>query len=439
MGSASRSIGAGEIGRTRRIRTLFIALGFLLALVVSACGSSNSGASKSSSGSAASSPAGSTKPSSTGAGSSNSALASVVKAELAGQIPAAAKAELDMKVPLTPGQAVPGYPNGPKASPANIFHFTSADISKLKAGHYTAAIAMHLSNAAWPQLQIKGITTELQKFGIRVVATTSANGVASTQVSQLSTLVGRKPTAIFSIPVNPVSEASAYKQVSGAGIKLVLLDNVPSGMAPGKQYVTVVSADNGGNGRFAMQQLIHTAGCGSIGWIGLDYYFPVVNARDAQAKAVFKSLCPSATVYQSNLSNLVTTGALPLAQSILQQHPQLKGFWSAWDSIAQEVVSAEDANGVKIPIATTDVGPTSALEMAQGYIAAIGAQQPYAQGIAEADALAYNLLGKKVPPFIELPTVPVTLQDLIPAYKIVNGTMPPANVISAIKTAVHLG
>ena len=40
--------------------------------------------------------------------------------------------------------------------------------------------------------------------------------------------------------------------------------------------------------------------------------------------------------------------------------------------------------------------------------------------------------------FIELPTVPVTLEDMIPAYKIINGTMPPANVIAAIKQAVGL-
>lgn len=365
-------------------------------------------------------------------------LASIVRAELAGKTPASVKAELNAHVPLTVGQKVPGFPKGVKPAAASIFHFTAADIAKLKKGRYTAAIAMHLSNAAWPELQIKGITRTLHRFGIKVVATTSANGVASTQVSQLSTLVSRKPTAIFSIPVNPVSEASAYKQVGKAGIKLILLDNVPSGLRPGKNYVTIVSADNGGNGYFAAKKLLGQIGCSAVGFIGLDYYFPVVNARDTQATAVLHSKCPKDTIYTSNLSNLVTTDALPLAQAMIARHPNIKGFWAAWDSIAQEIVSAEEAAGVHIPIATTDVGPSSALEMAQGYITAIGAQQPYKQGVAEANALAYNLLGKKVPPFIELPTVPVTLKDLIPAYKIVNGSMPPANVIAAIKTAVGI-
>jgi ribose transport system substrate-binding protein len=103
-----------------------------------------------------------------------------------------------------------------------------------------------------------------------------------------------------------------------------------------------------------------------------------------------------------------------------------------------EVVAAEKPLGKKIFIATSDLGPDSALAIAQGYIGASGGQQPYAQGVAEADALAYNLLGKKVPPFIELPTVPVTQQDLIPAYKIVMHANPPADVIDALKASAGM-
>jgi ribose transport system substrate-binding protein len=418
---------AARVGplRERPVRLLVALSGGLATLLLAASGVFGSGSSLAST-------------RSTHPASSQISLAAIIKAEVAGKIPAAAKAELDQKVPLTVGQVVPGYPNGVKPSAANIFHFTPAEIAKLKAGHYTAAIAMHVANAAWPDLQIEGITKTLAKFGIKVVATTNADGVATTQVSQLGTLVARKPTAIFSIPVDPVSEASAYKQVGAAGIKLVLLDNVPSGLAPSKNYVTIVSADNGGNGEFAAKQLVKDVGCGEFGWIGLNYYFPVVNARDTAAQTVINTACPASAIDQENLGNLVTTAALPLAQGLLQQHPGIKGFWAAWNSIAEEIVSAEQAQGVKIPIATTDLDAPSAIDMAQGYIVAIGGQQPLMQGVAEANALAYNLLGKKVPPFIELPTVPVTLEDMIPAYKIINGTMPPANVIAAIKQAVGL-
>lgn len=368
-----------------------------------------------------------------------STLAADVKAELSGKSPPSVKAELDQKIPYTTGQVIPGYPHGVPPSPADIFHFTPSQIAKLRAGHYTAAIAMHLSNAAWPQLQIKGISTTLAKFGIKVVAVTSANGVASTQVSQLATLIARKPTAIFSIAVNPTSEAYEYKQIESHGIKLVLLDNVPPGMAPDVNYIIDVSANNGGDGLFAAEQLYKKIGCAPIGVIGLDYFFPVVNVRIENALHYFATKCPNQVRYTDNLSNLVVTPAYSYASSMIARHPNIKGFFAGWDSIAEEIVSAEKTAGVKIPIATTDIGPVSALDMAEGYIIASGGQQPYRQGITEADSLAYNLLGKSLPPFIELPTVPVTLADLIPAYNIVNGTMPPANVIAAIEKAAGLG
>src|SRR5919198_813994 len=42
--------------------------------------------------------------------------------------------------------------------------------------------------------------------------------------------------------------AIAYKAAAARGVKLVFMDNVPKGMKAGKDYVSVVSADNCGNG-----------------------------------------------------------------------------------------------------------------------------------------------------------------------------------------------
>ena len=61
-------------------------------------------------------------------------------------------------------------------------------------------------------------------------------------------MLAKKPSVIISIPVDPVSEAGAYKKAADAGVKLVFMDNVPKGLVAGKDYVSVVSADNYGNG-----------------------------------------------------------------------------------------------------------------------------------------------------------------------------------------------
>jgi ribose transport system substrate-binding protein len=128
-----------------------------------------------------------------------------------------------------------------------------------------------------------------------------------------------------------------------------------------------------------------------------------------------------------------TKAAYNTASGMLLSHPDMQATWVAWDTVAQQVVAAERAQNRRIYIATVDLGAISALLMAEGYIHAIGAQQPYNQGVAEADAAAYALLGKEVPPYLELPTVPVTIETLLPAYKIVMHTDAPPSVVTAIK------
>ena len=359
-------------------------------------------------------------------------LKPIVEAELRGEIPASVQKTLSDVPPLGIGQAVPGYPQGLPPSPANMFQFSPEDITKLKSGNYTAAIAMHLMNDAWPQLQVAGITSELKRFGIKVVATTDANFNAATQINQVGTLVARKPNLLFSIPVNPTTEGPAYRQVTASGIKLVLLDGVPQGLVPNKDFVTVVSANNRGNAQFATMQLVKAlGGKGEVGHIGIGYYFFSASIRDERAMQVLQGQ-PDMKIVRGSFSE-PTKAAYNTASGMLLAHSQMQATWAAWDTVAQQVVAAERAQDRKIYIATVDLGAISGLLVAEGYIHAIGAQQPYNQGVTEADAAAYALLGKQVPPYLELPTVPVTIETLIPAYKIVLHTDPPPMLITALK------
>ncbi len=52
----------------------------------------------------------------------------------------------------------------------------------------------------------------------------------------------------MSIPVDPELTASVYQKAAQAGVKLVFMDNTPNGLQHGKDYVSIVSADNYGNG-----------------------------------------------------------------------------------------------------------------------------------------------------------------------------------------------
>ncbi len=147
---------------------------------------------------------------------------------------------------------------------------------------------MHTMAAGWPLLQVQGITQTLKGFGIKVVAVTDAKFQPGTQISDLEEMIARKPSVIFSIPIDPKSESAAYKQASTAGIKLVFMDNVPAGMAPGKDYVSVTASDNEKNAYFAAKQLADSmGGKGEVGIVTLvyDYYYSSASRKVGALKA----------------------------------------------------------------------------------------------------------------------------------------------------------
>lgn len=340
--------------------------------------------------------------------------------------------------PLSPrGQPVPGFPEGPPATAADFFHFTPEMVAKLKAGHYTAGIVMHTMDAGWPKLQIEGITKTLKDFGIDVVAVTDAKFQPGQQIADLEQMIARKPNVIFSIPIDPKSQAAAYKKAAEAGIKLVFMDNVPVGMAPGKDYVSVTASDNEQNAAFAAKELAEAIGKkGEVGIVTLvyDYYYSVA-ARKVGALKAFKDYPDIKVVDVGTFTS--PEKAYNVATAMMTAHPDLKGIFAAWDTPAQQVVAAAKTLGRKIVVTTNDLAADSALNVARGEFLAVGAQRPYDQGVAEANSAAYALLGMEVPPYISVATLRVKKVDLLSALKDVTKEEPPASVIKICNDACY--
>lgn len=125
-------------------------------------------------------------------------------------------------------------PNGEAAVSAETVSLTPEEITKVKAMHATAAISLQYSSTEWARAQIKGITDQLAEYGIPVIAVTDAGFKAETQVSQIETLLARKPNIIISIPVGPDATADVFHQDAAQGVKLVFMDNIPKGFVAGK-------------------------------------------------------------------------------------------------------------------------------------------------------------------------------------------------------------
>ena len=186
----------------------------------------------------------------------------------------AAEDALSLMKPLplsATGQPVPGFPQGAPATSPEALILTENDIQRLRAGRYTAAIAMQALDTPWNALQVEAIATTLQGYGIDVLVVTDAAQDPARQAAHLASMIERKVDVVFSVPIDPATQTAAYKKVAQAGIKLVFMDNVVHDMAPGRDYVTVVASDNEKNAAYATEELIKAIG--GQGEVGLLTYF----------------------------------------------------------------------------------------------------------------------------------------------------------------------
>ena len=94
-------------------------------------------------------------------------------------------------------------PNGETPSPAAAADLTPEQVDKIKGMKAKAAIVMHYAGNDWATAQIAGLKSEFGNLGIEVVAVTDANFKPDKQVSDLETVMSKKPNIIVSIPTAP--------------------------------------------------------------------------------------------------------------------------------------------------------------------------------------------------------------------------------------------
>lgn len=326
-------------------------------------------------------------------------------------------------------------PSGEEAFPANQLELTVEEIEKIKEGNYTAAIVMHYAGNDWSVAQIDGLETTFGKMGIEVLSVTDAQFKAEKQVSDIETVLARNPDIIVSIPVDPVSTASAYKKAAEAGVKLVFMDNVPNGFVQGEDYVSVVSADNYGNGVVAAE--IMAEQLGGKGKVGVVYHaadFFVTKQRTEAFEATMKEKYPDIEIVAREGITGPNDGE-KVASAMLTKNPDLDGIFGVWDVPSEGILSAARQVGREdLVITTIDLGTNVGLNIAQGGpIKGLGAQLPYDQGVAEAILAGKALLNKETPAYVAVPSLKVTQDNILEAWKLVYNNEAPEEIQEAAK------
>jgi ribose transport system substrate-binding protein len=329
------------------------------------------------------------------------------------------------------GEVFSTGPNGEEPTPASEIALTDEEIEQIKGMGATAAIVMHYGGNDWAVAQINGLKDQFSQMGIEVIAETDAGFDPATQVSDIETTLARNPSIIVSIPVDPVATAVAYKQAADQGVKIVFMDNVPQGLTQGTDYVSVVSADNYGNGVASAE--IMAEKLGGAGKIGLVYHgadFFVTRQRYDAFKATIEENYPDIEIVEEQGipgPDWASDGE-KAASAMLTKYADLNGIWAVWDVPAEGVVNAVRTAGreADVIVTTIDLGLNVAVSIAQdGIVKGLGAQRPFDQGVTEAKLAGYGLLNKEAPAYVALPALPVTRENVLDAWREVYHQDPP--------------
>ncbi|MCW2676758.1 MAG: Monosaccharide transporter substrate-binding protein family [Modestobacter sp.] len=386
----------------RRIRAVPVLLATVLLTLASACSSAGGGASDS------------------------------------GNVDQAAVAKADAALKDLQGQVLSTGPNGETASSVDTVQITDDQIAQVKAMGAKAAIVMHYGGNDWSTAQVDGLKSEFQRLGIQVVATTDANFKPEQQVSDIETVMTQNPNVIVSLPTDPVATASAYRAAAQAGAKLVFMDNVPQGFKAGTDYVSMVSADNYGNGVVSAHLLAKSlGGKGKIGVIYHNADFFVTKQRYDGFRKTIESDYPNMEIVadQGVAGPDFAGDAQAAANAMLSKNPNLDAIWAVWDVPAEGVLAAARAAGrTDLKVATQDLGLNVAIALAKNeLVVGLGAQRPFDQGVTEARLAALSLLGVKTPAYVALPALPVDHANVLDAWKQVYHSDPPSDLASSFK------
>ncbi|CAN7624521.1 substrate-binding domain-containing protein [Rhizobium sp. LjRoot30] len=216
-------------------------------------------------------------------------------------------------------------PHGERASAPERVLLLPEDMERARAGGLRVAVVLHTLESDWAKQQLSGIIGMLGNCGVAVIDVIDCAFTPEVQIEALGRLIEEAPDAIISLPVANSKVAAAHARVSAAGIKLILLDNAPTGLLPGKDYISLVSADNFGLGKIAAEGLSpHLPDCAEVGVLGYDADFFATNEREIAFVKWMQIHRPDVTLRVQRFPALSAVAAT--TRALAEAHPDLAGI-----------------------------------------------------------------------------------------------------------------
>jgi ribose transport system substrate-binding protein len=325
-------------------------------------------------------------------------------------------------------------PGGESPTLSSEVMLTDAEVSKIKEMKATAALLWHTSSD-FVNAVTAGAKDEFARLGVEVVAETDAGFDSAKQMSDIETVLAKKPSIILALPLDPTTSAQAFKPAVESGVKIVLLSNVPAGYVQGKDYVGVVTDDLFQMGKQAADALAAAIGKkGKVAWIFHDAQYYVTNQRDNAFKTTIEKDYPDIKIVaEAGIAD--PARAEEIANALLTKNPDLDGIYVTWAEPAEGVLAAlRSAGNTKTKIVTLDLSEPLALDMVKdGNVVALTADKAYELGRTMAAVGGYGLIGKAAPAFAVAPAITVTKANVADGWQQSLNRAPPQSVLDAAK------
>src|SRR5579863_8174054 len=246
-------------------------------------------------------------------------------------------------------------PHGERAAPADKLALTADEVTAVRAARFTTAIVLHTVASDWARLVAAGIGETFAAHSGAVVEIVDCSFDKSVQCRELSRLAQSHINAVISIPVGVSGLSHAYREVSKAGKKLILIDNAPIGMLSSADYVAVVSTDNFNMGEIAAALLSpHVANEGVAGILTYNADFFAANEREIAFRKWMGDKRPDVTLVRGRFTAVEDAGAA--FSRLYGENPDLDGLFVTWDVPAIHALEAIRAAPCKMPVTTVDLG-----------------------------------------------------------------------------------
>lgn len=312
-------------------------------------------------------------------------------------------------------------PHGERPTSVDTISLNAEALATARERGFKVSIILHTTQSDWSKRQIDGIKSALLEARAEILEIVDCSYDPQVQVDALSRLAKSKPDAVISIPLGSRMVADAFRQISAAGIALVLLDNSPSGLIPESDYVSVVSCDNFGLGQMAAQLLAQSIPPGGkICVLTYDLDFFVTAQRDLAFCTWMRKERPD--THLTHLKFRSPGRVTAIVEDYLGSQPDLNGMFIVWDEPAIAAMPVIEARLPGLAVATVDLSQAAAHRLVQGgVLKGVAAQRPYEQGRTAAVVALLALTGNPVPPWIALPGIAVTADNVAEAYEHVGG------------------